>query len=143
MQSDLKVGCRKSVLDSDRRGATTPTAFSKKSGNSLTFGVSRTLGQGLELILDGNLRRKDQTVFSSLFGFDTSDVRTLTGGSVTPRAIFDGRLFGMPTKVTAGFDYYNSSIEARRSVCIAPEKIGIIDRPIPRPRTNSSAPIRQ
>ena len=108
-----------SELDSDRRGATTPTAFSKKSGNSLTFGVSRQVGQGVELILDGNLRRKDQTVFSSLFGFDTSDVRTLTGGSVTPRAIIDGRLLGMPTKITAGFDYYNSSLEARRSVALS------------------------
>jgi iron complex outermembrane receptor protein len=107
-----------SELDSDRRGATTPTAFSKKSGNSLTFGVSRTFGQGVELILDGNLRRKDQTVFSSLSGFDTSDVRTLTGGSVTPRAIIDGRLFGMATKITTGFDYYNSSLEARRSVAL-------------------------
>ena len=105
-----------SLVDSDRRGATTPNAFSKKSGNSLTLGVSRQVGQGIELILDGNLRRKDQTVFSSLFGSDTSDVRTLVSGSVTPRAIVDGRLFGMATKITTGFDYYNSSLEARRSV---------------------------
>ncbi len=107
-----------SELDSDRRGATTPNAFSEKKGSSVTFGVSRVVGQGIELILDGNLRRKDQTVFSSLFGFDTSDVRTLKSGSVTPRAILDGQLFGMPTKVTAGFDYYNSQLEAKRSVTL-------------------------
>ena len=106
-----------SLVDSDPRGATTPTAFSKKTGGSLTVGVSRMFG-GLELILDGNLRRKDQTVFSSLFGFDTSDVRTLTSGSVTPRAILDGQLFGLPTRVTAGVDYYNSSLEAKRSVAL-------------------------
>lgn len=106
-----------SLVDSDPRGATTPTAFSKKTGGSLTVGVSRMFG-GLELILDGNLRRKDQTVFSSLFGFDTSDVRTLTTGSVTPRAILDGQLFGLPTRVTAGVDYYNSSLEAKRSVAL-------------------------
>ncbi len=27
------------------------------------------------MIVDGNLRRKDQTIFSTLFGFDTSDIR--------------------------------------------------------------------
>jgi iron complex outermembrane receptor protein len=27
----------------------------------------------------------------------------------------DGRLFGLPSKVTAGFDYYNSDLEAKRS----------------------------
>lgn len=107
-----------SELVSDRRGATTPNAFSEKKGGSLTFGVSRVVGQGIELILDGNLRRKDQTVFSSLFGGDTSDVRTLQSGSVTPRAILDGQLFGMPTKVTTGFDYYNSQLEAKRSVAL-------------------------
>ncbi len=106
-----------SELETDRRGATTPSAFSKKTGSSLTLGVSRTLG-GLELILDGNLRRKDQTVFSSLFGFDTSDARTLTTGAVTPRAIYDGQLLGMPTRITAGVDYYNSTLEARRSVAL-------------------------
>jgi iron complex outermembrane receptor protein len=107
-----------SELVSDRRGATTPNAFSEKKGGSLTFGVSRVVGQGIELILDGNLRRKDQTVFSSLFGSDTSDVRTLKSGAVTPRAILDGQLFGMPTKITAGLDYYKSSLEAKRSVAL-------------------------
>jgi iron complex outermembrane receptor protein len=107
-----------SELDSDRRGATTPSAFSEKKGGSITFGVSRTLGQGIELIVDGNLRRKDQTAFSSLFGFDTSDVRTFKSGSVTPRAILDGHLFGAPTRVIAGVDYYNSQLEAQRSAAL-------------------------
>ena len=62
-------------LATDRRGATTPDAFSSKTGASLTFGVSRMIGSSVELIVDGNLRRKDQTVFSSLFGFDTSTAR--------------------------------------------------------------------
>jgi iron complex outermembrane recepter protein len=107
-----------SELDTDRRGATTPNAFSSKSGGSLTLGVSRLVGSGIELILDGNLRRKDQTVFSSLFGFDTSDVRTLTTGSVTPRANINTQLFGAPTKITTGIDYYNSTLEAKRSVAL-------------------------
>ena len=66
--------------------------------------------------MDGNLRRKDQTIFSSLFGFDTSDVRMLTTGSVTPRANITTQWFGVPSKITTGFDYYNSSLNAKRSM---------------------------
>ncbi|MEP7029953.1 MAG: TonB-dependent receptor [Pseudolabrys sp.] len=106
-------------LATDRRGATTPTAYSSKHGGSATFGVSRMFGNSVELILDGNLRHKDQTVFSSLFGFDTSDVRALTTGSVTPRANIDIQLFGLPTKITTGIDYYNSSLEAKRSMAVS------------------------
>ena len=70
---DVNAGINELVTD--RRGATTPNAFSSKTGGSLTFGVSRMIGSSVELIVDGNLRRKDQTIFSSLFGFDTSDIR--------------------------------------------------------------------
>jgi iron complex outermembrane receptor protein len=104
-----------SELDSDRRGATTPNAYSTKTGASLTAGVSRMIAPGFELIVDSNLRRKEQTIFSSLFGLDTSDVRELTSGSITPRALIDGHLFGLPTKVTAGFDFYKSNLDAKRS----------------------------
>ncbi len=104
-----------SELDSDRRGATTPNAYSTKTGAAATFGVSRMIGGNVELIVDGNLRRKDQTIFSTLYGSDTSDVRELTGGSVTPRAIINGNFLGLPVKITTGFDYYNSSLNAKRS----------------------------
>jgi iron complex outermembrane recepter protein len=107
-----------SELDSDRRGATTPNAFSSKTGGSHTFGVSWQIGQSVELIVDGNLRRKDQTVFSSLFDFDTSDLRVLTTGSVTPRVNINSQLFGAPTKVTTGIDYYNSDLDAKRSIAL-------------------------
>jgi iron complex outermembrane receptor protein len=107
-----------SELDSDRRGATTPDAFSSKTGGSLTMGVSRMIGPSVELIVDGNLRRKDQTIFSTLFGSDTSDIRTLTTGSLTPRANINTQLFGVPNKITTGIDYYNSTLEAKRSVAL-------------------------
>ena len=105
-------------LVTDRRGATTPNAYSTKQAGGLTLGVSRIIAPGFELILDGNLRRKDQTVFSSLFGFDTSDKRVLTTASFTPRAIIDGQVIGMPTKVTTGVDVYASDIEAKRSQAV-------------------------
>lgn len=107
------------LLETDRRGATTPTAYSTKQAGGLTLGVSRMIAPGFELILDGNLRRKDQTVFSSLFGFDTSDQRVLTTASFTPRANLEGHVIGMPTKVTTGIDIYSSDLEAKRSVAIS------------------------
>ncbi|MFI4961074.1 MAG: TonB-dependent receptor [Hyphomicrobiales bacterium] len=113
---DLNAGINELVTD--RRGATTPDAFSSKTGGSLTLGVSRMTGSGVELIVDGNLRHKDQTIFSTLFGSDTSDIRTLTTGSLTPRANINTQLFGVPNKITTGFDYYNSTLEAKRSVAL-------------------------
>ena len=68
------------------------------------------------MIVDGNLRRKEQTAFSTLFGFDTSDIRELTTGSITPRANIDTQIAGLPTKIIAGIDYYNSELEVKRSV---------------------------
>ncbi len=53
-----------------------------------------------------------------MFGFDTSDVRTLTTGSLTPRAIANFDLFGAPTKVITGIDYYNSDLNVKRSVAL-------------------------
>ena len=111
---DPSVGINELVTD--RRGAATPDAFSSKTGGSVTFGASRMIGSGIELILDGNVRHKDQTVFSSLFGFDTSDIRGLTTASVTPRANINTQLFGVSTKITTGIDYYHSSLDAKRSV---------------------------
>jgi iron complex outermembrane recepter protein len=105
-------------LVTDRRGATTPNAFADKTGEGVVLGASRKIGDSVEVIVDGNLRRKDQKAFSSLFGFDTSDARELTTAAITPRAIIDSQIAGMPTKVIAGFDYYNSKLEAKRSVTL-------------------------
>ena len=81
--------------------------------------MSRKIGDNVEVIVDGNLRRKEQKAFSSLFGFDTSDARELTTAAITPRAIIDTQIAGMPTKVIAGLDYYNSKLEAKRSVTLS------------------------
>ncbi len=116
-----------SELVTDRRGATTPNAYSTKQASGLTLGVSRIIAPGFELILDGNLRRKDQTVFSSLFGFDTSDKRVLTMASFTPRANIEGQVIGLPTKVTTGIDVYTSDINAKRSQAVTDPAIHTYD----------------
>jgi iron complex outermembrane receptor protein len=115
------------LMETDRRGATTPNAYSTKQGGSLTLGASRIIAPGFEFILDGNIRRKEQTIFSSLFGADTSDVRVLTSGSITPRVNIDGRVLGAPTKVTAGIDFYNSDLNAKRSQAVTDPAIHTYD----------------
>ncbi len=99
----------------DRRGATTPTAYSTKQGSSFTLGASRMIAPGFELILDGNLRRKDQAIVSTLFGADASDKRVLTTASFTPRVNIDTLILGAPAKATFGIDFYNSELDAKRS----------------------------
>jgi iron complex outermembrane receptor protein len=115
------------LMETDRRGATTPNAYSTRQGVSLTLGASRIIAPGFEFILDGNIRRKEQTIFSSLFGFDTSDQRVLTSGSITPRFIIDGQVLGAPTKVTAGIDFYNSDLNAKRSQAVTDPAIHTYD----------------
>ena len=104
-----------SELETDRRGATTPTAFANKQGVNVTLGYSRMLLDGLELIVDGGIRQKDQQVFSSLSGFDASDDRGLVTYSFTPRIIAQADVFGLPSKTIAGVDFYDATLNANKS----------------------------
>lgn len=109
-----RVTLTSSQLETDRTGATTPTAFANKQGINATLGVTRQLGNSFEFIIDGGVRNKKQQTFSSLSGFDTSDDRELTTVSFTPRFVGRHDLFGMPSKVIAGFDYYDATLRVGR-----------------------------
>jgi iron complex outermembrane receptor protein len=89
-------------METDRTGATMPTAFANKRGINVTAGVTRQFGNSFELIIDGGVRNKKQQAFSSLSGFDSSDDRELTTVSFTPRFIGQHDLLGMRSKVIAG-----------------------------------------
>jgi iron complex outermembrane receptor protein len=104
-----------SELETNRRGASTPTAFADKQGVNVTAGVTRMIGDGVELIVDGGVRRKEQQAFSEIGGSPSSDARELVTASFTPRFIARRDLFGLPTKVIAGFDFYQSDFESNRS----------------------------
>lgn len=109
-----RVTLTTSEVDSDPRGATTPTAFANKQGVSATGGFTRMLLDGLELIVDGGVREKKQQAFSEIFGFASSDARELTTYSFTPRFIARSMFFGMPNKVIGGLDFYDASLAANR-----------------------------
>lgn len=109
-----RVTLTSSELVTDPRGAATPTAFANKQGINVTGGITRNITDGFELIIDGGVRQKKQQAFSSLFGFDTSDDRTLTTSSITPRVIIRRSLVGLPSKIVTGIDYYDSSLGVNR-----------------------------
>jgi iron complex outermembrane receptor protein len=109
-----RVTLTSSELETDRTGATTPTAFADKQGVNATLGYTKMLLDGLELVVDGGVRQKDQQTFSSIAGFDTSDDRGLVTYSFTPRIIARGNVFGRPSKVIAGLDFYDATLNANR-----------------------------
>jgi iron complex outermembrane receptor protein len=120
-----RVTLTSSELETDRRGATTPTAFANKQGINATLGYVRPLRDGLELIVDGGVRQKKQQAFSSLGGFDTSDDRDLITYSFTPRLIAEGNVFSLPAKGIAGIDFYDATLHANRGA-------GLSDPPVHR-----------
>ena len=109
-----------SELVTDRRGAATPFDYADKQGVQVTAGGTAKLGEGIELIVDGGVRRKaQQAVFISSFGadFDSYVDTILTTYSITPRVKADhDLLFGMPSKLIVGIDVYHSVYGSDRAL---------------------------
>jgi iron complex outermembrane receptor protein len=112
-------------LLSDRRGARTPFDWSEKKGQNATLGFTRMLWPGVELIVDGGVRQKQErgAFHGTFFNVSSSTPRAaiqsdLTTLSLTPRVKLDGQLGSMPTRGTAGFDYYRAGYESDRPLFI-------------------------
>jgi iron complex outermembrane receptor protein len=120
-----RVTLTSSELDTDRAGAMTPTAFANKRGVNATMGMTRLIGDWLELIVDGGVRYKRQEAFSEISGFVSSDTRDLTTLSLTPRIVGHHDLFGRPSKVTAGLDFYDATLTVDRSTQLTDPPIHI------------------
>ena len=105
-----------SELAADRRGTTSPFDFGNKQGFSVTAGVTRKLTPDIELILDGGFRQRRQQ--AGFFGGDGTPFNyvdtVLSIGSITPRAKIDTPVFGIPSRIIAGIDYYNSAYDSDR-----------------------------
>ena len=71
---------------------------------NVSVGGTQRLTDGIELVVDAGLRRKQEPTEYGFFG-DFYKIN-LTTVSVTPRLLIDAPLFGLEQKVTAGFDYY-------------------------------------
>jgi len=100
-----------------RRGTTTPYDHAEKRGVNAALGGSVDLASGLELVVDGGIRHKEQEdAFFSAWGrtYDTYNERRLTTLSVTPRLNGEGTLAGLPNRITTGIDYAYSLYDSRR-----------------------------
>lgn len=100
----------------DPRGTSTPFNYADKKGFSVTTGVTRMLMDGIELIVDGGVRQKDQkSAFFYTFGGGSYLEADLTTVSLTPRLKIDRSIAGMPTHILTGVDIYDTDYSSDRS----------------------------
>jgi iron complex outermembrane receptor protein len=106
-------------LSTNRRGTSTPFDYGKQQGASATAGFTKSLINGVDLIVDGGVRSKD--VQSGFFGADPAPsfastyLNThLTTWSITPRLSVKSQLFGLPSSLLTGIDYYDATYHQDR-----------------------------
>lgn len=105
----------------NRRGTSTPFNYANQQGFGATAGFTKTLVNGLDLIIDGGMRdKKQQSAFFSsptpvpAFFTSTYVDADLTTWSVTPRLSLKSLAFGMPSQLLTGVDYYDASFRQNR-----------------------------
>ena len=104
-----------SLLETNRRGAATPLDYAFQTGVSITLGVNQQIGEGVELVLDGGVRRKDQDASYSVDTTWDSTVDTvLDTWSLTPRVQISHRVFGFDSDTFTGVDFYFSDYDSYR-----------------------------
>lgn len=103
-----------------RNGTDSPLDYANQQGANATAGFTKTLWNGAELIVDGGVRNKDQQ--AGFFGnfpledFNASyDNTRLQTWSLTPRLSIKNPMFGLPSAILTGIDYYNASYHSERS----------------------------
>ncbi|WP_315837127.1 TonB-dependent receptor [Bradyrhizobium prioriisuperbiae] len=106
-------------LLTNRRGTNTPFDYGDKQGANATTGFTKTLWDGGELIVDGGVRNKQQQAgfFGNVplqsFNFSYVD-STLTTWSITPRLSIKNPIFGLPSNILTGIDYYDATYHSDR-----------------------------
>lgn len=106
-------------LATARRGTGTPFDYGNQQGASATAGFTKTLVNGVDLIVDGGVR--DKKVQSGFFGtipapsfLSTYNDTHLETWSITPRLSIKNLLFDMPSSVLTGIDYYDATFHQNR-----------------------------
>ena len=106
-------------LATDRRGTGTPFDYANKQGANATAGFTKSLWNGAELIVDGGVRDKKQqlgffgTNPGSSFASTYVDASLLTW-SITPRLSIKNTIFGIPSSILTGIDYYDATFHQDR-----------------------------
>jgi iron complex outermembrane receptor protein len=106
-------------LATNRRGTSTPFDYANKQGANATAGFTKSLWNGAELVVDGGVRDKKQqlgffgTAPGSSFASTYVDADLLTW-SITPRLSVKNQIFGMPSSVLTGIDFYDATYHQDR-----------------------------
>lgn len=103
-------------LAADRRGTATPLDYADKQGVNATAGFTKSLWNGAELIVDGGVRNKKQQAGFFAQYYESYVDSTLTTWSLTPRLSIKNAIFGLPSTILTGIDYYNSAYDSNRSM---------------------------
>jgi len=107
-------------LLTDRRGAATPYDYANQQTASVTTGFTKTLLNGVDLIVDGGWRQRDTqsgffgTVPTPSFASTYNDAALQTW-SITPRLSIKNAVLGLPSTILTGIDYYDSTFREARS----------------------------
>ena len=107
-------------LATNRRGTATPFDYGNQQGANATAGFTKTLMNGVDLIVDGGVRDKKQQAgffgaVRSPFQFSSTYVdASLQTWSITPRLSIKNVMFGMPSPILTGIDYYDATFHQDR-----------------------------
>ncbi|HEY0850922.1 MAG TPA: TonB-dependent receptor [Bradyrhizobium sp.] len=118
---DPSIGVNELVTN--RRGAATPFDYGNQQGASATAGFTKTIIEGVDLIVDGGVRQKNTQ--GAFFGaipfasplpsfsstFNDADLKTW---SITPRLSVRNTIFGVPSTILTGIDYYDATFHQDR-----------------------------
>jgi len=101
-------------LLTDREGTSTPLDYAQRDGNRAALDWRQTTDFG-EVNFGVGWRSKDQTSYFDCGGFPDYRATSLDVWSVTPRVKFAPLVFGRPSTLVAGFDWYRWDYGLRRS----------------------------
>jgi len=114
---DPSIGLNQLVTN--RTGTSTPFDYGNQQGVSATTGFTKSLWNGAELIVDGGFR--DRKTQSGFFGatptisfastYNDADLKTW---SITPRLSIKNVMFGMPSQILTGIDFYDTTFYQTR-----------------------------
>ena len=114
---DPSIGLNELVTN--RRGSNTPFDYGNQQGTSATAGFTKTVMNGVDLIVDGGVRKRDTQ--SGFFGTtpqpsftSTYNDASLTNWSITPRLSVKNPIFGIPSQILTGLDYYDATFHQER-----------------------------
>jgi iron complex outermembrane recepter protein len=122
-------------LATDRRGTSTPFDYGNQQTASVTAGFTKTLMNGVDLIVDGGYRQRETQ--SGFFGAvptisfaSTYNDAALQTWSLTPRLSVKNVVLGMPSTILTGIDYYDSTFRETRGAYqgVAPDHIYNIEQ---------------